>query len=183
MLGDDILDRDVSSGRRSGEHICSRLDLIRNDRIVRSVQAADAFNTDHVRSCALDPGTHAVEEVCKINDVGFLGRIFDRSASLRHDRCHDDVDGRAYGNYVHVDVGSDKSVRPGVNSARCQSYCRSESPEALDVLINRAKPDIAAARQRNARLLVLAQKGADQIIGTSDLSDVLIVNRSVLADP
>ena len=112
MFGDHVLDRDVSLGSCSGEHESSRLDLVGNDRIIRPVQTADSLDADHVRSRALDPRAHAVEEVREIDDMGLFSSILDRCVAFRHDCSHDNVDGCAYGDDVHINVRSDKSVRP-----------------------------------------------------------------------
>jgi hypothetical protein len=43
-----------------------------------------------------------------------------------------------------------------------------DSPKAFQVLVNRTASDIAAARQRNLRLVILAEKGTQKIVGCSD---------------
>ena len=76
------------------------------------MKSADALDADHVRSGALDPRAHAVEEVGEIDDMRLFSSVLDRCVAFRHDCSHDNVDGCAYGDDVHINVRSDKSVRP-----------------------------------------------------------------------
>lgn len=55
--------------------------------------------------------------------------------------------------------------------------CRSaESPEALQVLVNRTTSDITAAGKRNFRMAVLAKQRAHQIVTGTDLLNIGIIH-------
>ena len=117
MLGNDVLDRNVAlcSGRR--KHKCAGFDLIRNDGVVRSVKTADTLNSDDVRAGAFDPCAHAVEEVGQVDHVRLFRGILNGCAAFRHDGCHDDIDGSAYGDDVHINMRACQPLCPGVHAA------------------------------------------------------------------
>ena len=165
------------------KHECTGLDLVRNDRIIRPVQLLNALDADHIGARALDAGAHAVEEVGRVDNVRLLGGILNDRHTLCHDGCHHDIDGRAHRDDVHVDMGSAKHIRLGYDhSGRRKAHIRAQCPEALDVLIDRTQSDITAAGKRYRRTAVPAQKGADQIIRSSDLAHVFIVYDRVPVD-
>ena len=108
-------------------------------------------------------------------------RILDNGIPFCHDRGHDDIDGRADGDDIHIDMAADKAGRFRAHmSGRHNRYVRAKCPEALDMLVNRAQADIAAAGQSHFRLAVLAEEGSDQVVGTADLPDGLVIYRLIL---
>ena len=68
------------------------------------MKTRDADNANHVRTCALDIGSHAVQEVRDIDDVRFLRRILQYGSSLRERRRHHDIDGSADRHHIKKDV-------------------------------------------------------------------------------
>ena len=60
MLGNHILHHHVAPGNRSGAHKGSRLDLVGNNGILRSVQPVYTADANGIRSGALDIGAHTV---------------------------------------------------------------------------------------------------------------------------
>ena len=98
-------------------------------------------------------------------------------AAFSMDGGQHDVDGRADGYDVEVDVGGVKSFGgSGLYTAVPNLYLRTEGPEALDVLVDRTGTDGTAARKRNIGHVVLAQQRADKVVGCPDLPDVLVVD-------
>ena len=80
-------------------------------------------------------------------------------------------------------MGSAEHIRIGKHHAgRRQAHVRTQSAEAFDMLIDRTKADVTAARKRNRSAAVSAQKRADQIIGSSDLAHIFIVNDCIPVD-
>ena len=82
--------------RCCSHHKRACLNLIRNNGIFRAMQLLHAFDTDHICTCALDIGTHAVQKIGKINDMRFLCRILDNGLTFCHHSSHHDIDGSAY---------------------------------------------------------------------------------------
>ena len=77
MLGDNVLDHHIPFCYRSCEHERSCLDLVGDYRISGAVELIHAFYPYNVGTGTFYVGTHAVKEVCNINDVRFLRRILD----------------------------------------------------------------------------------------------------------
>ena len=66
------------------------------------------------------------------------------------------------------------------NGSPLYLHLGAQSPKALDVLVNGTASDIAAARQGNLGALVLSEERPDKIVGSADLSYVLIVHADFL---
>ena len=96
MLGDDIADHDVASGDGGGAHEGSRLYLIGDDRIVRTVEPFYSADPDDIGARTSDIGSHAVQEVCHIDHMRLLGYIFDDGLVCRQHRRQHDIDRRSY---------------------------------------------------------------------------------------
>ena len=60
MLGNYILDGNIPFGNSRGKHKRTGFNLIRNNSVFRPVQPGYALDTDHIRTGALDIGSHAV---------------------------------------------------------------------------------------------------------------------------
>ena len=170
----DIVDSDTTAGRGSCAHICACLDLVGNDRIGDAVHTGNAADLDNVGACASYVGTHGVEEVREVYDVGFLSRVFDNGKTLCAACGEHDVHGSAYRNHVEVDVRSDKTlflVACGFDDrAVYESGLSAESLKALEVLVDRANAEVTAAGQRNLSLAVFTEQRAEKIVGSSHAS-------------
>ena len=81
------------------------------------MEAADAVDTDHIRSGSLDISAHAVQEVGHVNDVRLLGRILDDRLSDCAGSRHHNVDRRADRNYVHENMSTSHMITLGENSS------------------------------------------------------------------
>ena len=72
MLGNHIFHRDIALGHRCREHKCARLDLVGDHGILGTVQMGHTFDTDHIRTGALDVGSHTVQKVRQVYHMGLL---------------------------------------------------------------------------------------------------------------
>ena len=177
MLRNDVLDQDVTTGRRGGTHEGTCLDLVRDDGVGRTMQATNATDADRIGTGTLDVGAHRVQEVRNIDDVRLLRHVLDDGSALCEDGGQHDVDGRTDGYDVEVDVGRVKSLGSiRLYTAVPDLHLRTEGTEALDVLVDRTGTDGTAARKRNIGHMVLAQQRADKVVGRPDLPDVLVVD-------
>ena len=136
----------------------------------------NALNFNGVGTRAADVGAHGVEEVGEIDDVRLLGRVFDHGVSLRQNGGHHDVHGRAHGNHIQIDAGAVEpgSLTGGVDKAALHHHVRAQRGKALDVLVDGAHAEVAAAGHGDLRPVEPAQQGADQIIGRADAPRQLI---------
>ena len=60
MHGDDVFDKHIALGGCGGDHERARLNLIRDDAVIASVQPLDATDADGVRPDAADARAHLV---------------------------------------------------------------------------------------------------------------------------
>ena len=170
MFGDDVLDKHVAARGRDGRHIGARLDLVRNDGVAAAVQAADAANFDDVGTRARDLRAHGVQEVRQIDDVRFLCGVLDNGRAVRQDCADHDVHGRADGDDVEIDTAARQAVcrGGGADEAILEVNGGTDGLEALDVLVDGARAEVAAAGQRHAGMAEAAELRADEIIGGAD---------------
>ena len=135
-----------------------------------------ADDPDHIGTGTLDVGSHAVEEVGHIHHVRFTRAVFDDRASLCHGRRHHNVDGRANGYGIQIDMASPQMLRHRTDRAVADGHLCTERLEALQVQIDRPAADIAAAREGNLGLLVLSKQCAKKIVGCTNLLDGFIAD-------
>ena len=138
------------------------------------MHTGNAADLDNVGTCASYVSSHGVEEVSEVNDMRFLCRVFDDGQTLRAARGEHDVHGRADGYHVEVNVCSDKTLFFGAgrfdDSAVDKSCFSAESLKALEVLVDRADAEVAAAGQGNLCLAVFAEQSAEQVVRCSHAS-------------
>ena len=72
MLGNHIFHRYIALGHRCCEHKCARLDLVGDHSILGTVQMGYTLDTDHIRTGALDVGSHTVQKVRQVYHMGLL---------------------------------------------------------------------------------------------------------------
>ena len=149
MLRRDVLDQNVSAGRRNGGHICSGLDLVRNDRIRDALQMLDAADLDDVGAGAADVRAHRVQEVREVDDVRLARRVLDDRQPLRLHGRQNDVHRRADRDHVEVNVRAAQLLCGDLDHAVVERICAAQRIEALDVLVNRPNAEITPAGQRD----------------------------------
>ena len=76
-------------------------------------------------------------------------------------------------------VAAMKILSLGNNSTMTDINLRTKSTESLQMLIDRSAADIASARKRNFRMLVLAKQSTKKIIRSTDLLDIFIINTEI----
>ena len=108
--------------------------------------------------------------------MGFLGSVFNDGVALRHDGSHHNVHGGAHGHHIQVDVGALEPavLRGGGDKATLHHYLGTQGGKALDVLVDGADAEVAAAGHGDFRLAETAKQRADEIIGGTDLPGQLI---------
>ena len=106
MLRNHVFHHDIALGGCCGKHKGSCLDLVRNDRVLRAMKLLHSADTDHIGSCTLDVGSHAVQEVCHINNMRLTGGVLDDRIALCHGSCHHNIDGRTYRNGIQENMTS-----------------------------------------------------------------------------
>ncbi len=180
MLRNYVFYRHVALRYRRRKHKGACLDLVRNNAILRPVQLRHALDTDHIRTRALDIRAHAVQKVRQINDMRLLRRILNHGGTLRHHCRHHHVHGRTHSHHIHIDMVPLKLHRLRDNQAVLDSYTRTERTKAFDMLVNGTKPDITAARKSHLRFAVFTKKRSQQIVGSSDFFDIIVLDHQIV---
>ena len=84
MLRNHVFDRHIAVRRSGSKHKRAGFDLIRDDRIFRLMQSLYTTDPDHIRTCALDVRSHAVEEIRHVYDVRLTRTVLDNCIALCH---------------------------------------------------------------------------------------------------
>ena len=100
MLGDNIGDQHVATGRSGGDHKGAGLDLVGDDGVNSAVKLLYAANLDDIGAGAHDVSAHGVQEVCQIYNVRFLGGVFDHRQPSGTNRSQHGVHGCANGYHI-----------------------------------------------------------------------------------
>ena len=176
MLGDYILYSHIPLGYGGGKHKRPRLDLIRDNGILRSVEPGNSFDADHIRSRSLNIRTHAVQKIGQIHHMRLLGGILNDGHAFCHGSCHHHIDGCSHTDHIHINMASCQTLRRGSDQSMPDGHIGSQRPKALDMLINGTAANVAAPGKRYLRMLIFSQKSPQQIIGSPDLFDPLAVH-------
>ena len=87
----------------------------------------------------------------------FFGRILDRGQAIGQDGGKHRVNRRSNRHHIHVDCGAEQTLSMDAHNAALHNNLSAQRLEALDVLVNRAHADVAAAGQGYFGLTVSAQ--------------------------
>ena len=139
------MDDHVAPGGGGGDHQRARLDLVGNDGVGGAVQVLHAPHPDHVRARATNLRAHAVEEVGQVHDVGLLGRVVDHRGALGPGGGQQHVDGAADSDHIEEYVVAHQMICPGVYHAAPILNGGPQRFKALQMLVNGAGADVAAA--------------------------------------
>ena len=171
MLRDNTTHQHLAARRGDGGHVGACLDLVGDDGIGTAVERLHAVYADRIGTGAADVGAHEVQEVCQVDDVRLLRRVFDDGGALGQRRRHHDVHRRAHGDDVEVDVRALHVSALGVgDDIVALAHGGAHGGEALDVLVDGTHAaEVAAAGHRDLGAAEAPQQGADQIIGGAQL--------------
>ncbi len=174
VLRDDVPDQDVALGGGGGDHIGAGLDLIRDDRVIRAVELLYAVDLDHVGAGAVDVRAEGVEKVREIDDMRFLRHIFEDRQALGFYGGEHDVDGRADGDDVEIDVPPEEVLGLDADKAVPDVDGRAQRLKTLDMLVDRADAEVASAGQGNVRLAEPSHQRAEKVIGGPELAGEIL---------
>ena len=159
-----------------GGHIGARLDLVGDDGVGAPPQAGDAPDLDDVGAGSHDVGSHGVEEVGQIHDVGLLGGVFDDGEPLGQGGGQHDVHGGAHRHHVQIDLGAGQppTAGGGVDIAPLDLHVGPHGHKALDVLVDGPSAEVTAPGERYLRGAKPPQQRSNQIIAGPNFSSGLI---------
>ena len=181
MLGDDVLDQDVAAGGDRCGHVGTGLDLVGDGGVGAAVEGFDALDLDGVGARAGDVGTHGVQEVGQVHDVGLLGRVLDDGLTLDQAGGHHDVGSRAHTDHVQADALATQAILAGdhLHVLLGLGHVRAQQAEALDVLVDGTGREGTAAGQGHMAPAVTAKLGTQQVVAGAHLADQIGVGLAV----
>ena len=159
------------------KHESTCFDLIRNNRIFRTVKFLHTVNTDGFCTCATNVCSHAVQEVCNINDVGFSCSIINNGLAFRERCCHQNIDGGTNRNLIQIDMSAFEFLCLGRDQSIADINICAQRLEALDVKVNRSGSDVTSAGKCYFCATILTKKSAEKIIRSTNLLNIFIINR------
>ncbi|CAG4927213.1 unnamed protein product, partial [Acidocella sp. C78] len=151
----------AAAGDRGGAGIGARLDPVRQDRVPRAVQRLHPANGQPVRADAADRGAHLVQAFGEIADLRLARGIHQHGLARGQGRGEQQLLGRAD---RHEGKGDGRAMQPlrraGVDIAAIEGDLGAHRLQPLEVQVDRAGADRAAAGQRHARLAGARQQRA-----------------------
>ena len=127
-----------------------------------AVQGFDAFDDQRVGADALDFGAHGLQACGEVGDFGFTGGVFQRGDAVGQAGRHEDVFRGADGDEGEDEFRAFQALRGGgVDIAAIERDFGAHGLEALEVQVDRAGADGAAAGQGHAGLADARQQGAE----------------------
>ena len=158
----DTFDRHTFPADRASDEERAGLDSIGNDVVFGAMQLGHAFNDQTPRASTLDLRAHLVEEIGEIDDFRFGGGAFDHRGAFGENGRHQDVIGSKNGRAelsAKIDDRAGKFRREHLYIPVFHTHRRTERFEALEMQIDRAVANDAAAWERDGRLFAASQQG------------------------
>ena len=140
-----------------------------------------AADLDDVRARAGDLCAHGVQEVGKVDDMRLLGAVLDHGQTAAENGGEQNIHRRADGDDIQIHVAAAQTAlrRVGADIAAGLLDHGAHGLKALDVLVDGADAEVAAARHGNMGMAEAAELCADQIIGSTDAAHQLNGSRGV----
>ena len=170
MLGDDVVQRHIALGDGRADHIAAGLDLIRDDRILAAVQFGHAVDLDHIGAGAAHIRAHHIQEVGQIDDMRFTGHIFEHRGAFGQHRRQHGVHRRADRDGIKEHMRTVQRARLDMDLAVLDRILRPQRGKRLEVLVDGARAQVAAARHRHLAGAEPPQQRAQEIIACAHLA-------------
>ena len=174
MLGDHVLDEHVAPGDGGSHHVAAGLDLVRDDGIGAAVHALLAADTDHVGTRAAHIGTHHVQKVGQVHDVGLLGHVLQHGLALGQHGAEHGVHGGAHRHIVKEHMRTLQGAAAHLDHAVLHRIACAQGTEGLQVLVNGAGTQVAAAGHGDLAGAEPAQQSAQEIVACPHLTGQIV---------
>ena len=176
MFRNYILNCNVSACCCCRKHKCTGFDLIRNNGIFCTVKFLYTFNTDHISACTFNVSSHTIQEVGYINYVWLSCCILQNCTSRCKGCCHHNINCCTYRNNIKENMASMKFICFRNDRTMHNINIRAKCSESLQMLVDRAASNVTSTRKWYFCMFVFTKKCSQQIVGSSDLLDILIIN-------
>src|SRR6185312_9893085 len=157
-LGDDgaevswiaAVDVEVAAGDGGGDEEGAGFDAVGVDAVACAVELRDALDLDGARAGAFDLRAHGVEQSGEVGDLGFARAVLEEGFAVGERGGHEEVFGAGDGDLVEDDVRALEAVGAGFEVAVLLGDGGAHGFEALDVEVDGAAADGAAAGHGDA---------------------------------
>ena len=130
----------------------------------------DAVDLDDVGTGAVHVCTHHIQEIGQIDNVRLTGHVFKNRRAFGQDSGQHGVHRGTDGDRVKKDVPADQMLRPDVDLAVLHGILCTKGGEGFQVLVNRARAQIAAARHGDLTGTKAAQQCAEKVVACAHLA-------------
>ena len=174
MFRNHIVQGHITAGNSCANHIAPRFNLVRNDGIRATMQLLDATNLDNIRTGTVHISTHHVQAVGKVYNMRLTGNVFQNGQALRFHSGQHGVHGGANGNRIKKDMAPSQVLCTNTDHAVFNGIIGTHSGKGFQVLVNRARSQIAATGHGNLTGTKAAQQRAQKIITGTHLAGKLV---------
>ena len=145
---------DLAASDRCGDKKGAGFNAIRQHRVICATEPLDAFDNDRSRARTRDLCAHADQAIGQIDDFGLLRGVFDDRGALGKYGSHHQVFGSGHGDQIKHDARALEALGARLDVAVLDTNLGTQRLQALDMQIDRARTDRAAAWQGNLSLAV-----------------------------
>ena len=174
MLGGDIFDQNVAAGGSSGNHVAARLDLVRDDAVSAAVHLFHAAHLDHIGAGTAHIRAAHIQEVCQINNMGLLGAVFQNGLALCHHSGEHTVHGSAHADFIKEDMGTVQFLGTHGDHAIVHAVLCTQRAEHLEVLVDGAGAQIAAAGHGHLCLAKAGEQRTQEVVAGTHLAGQIV---------
>lgn len=178
VLCGHILDGDVSAGDGGGDGEGGGFDAVGDHGMDGGLQSGDAVNFDGAGGGEMDFCARVTEEGGEFRDFGFLCGVLNAGGTMCKGGCGEDVAGAGdgwAGGTGEIDVGAVKFGGGGMNAAIGDAELCAECSESLEVEVNGAWTDAAAAGEGDCGFAVACEEWSEEADACAHAADKLWV--------
>ena len=174
---------DIAPRCRRRAQIGAGLDTVRHDGVRSAMQLVYALDANDVGAGAGNAGAHGNQAVGQIDHLRFTRRVLDDGLPLGQAGGHHQVLGTGHGNHVGTDSRPLQAGRLGMDIALLDLDLGTHGLQALDVLVDRPRPDSTTTRQRHAGFAAARDQGTKHQNGGAHGLDHLVRGDRIVQPP
>ena len=166
---------DFAAGERGGDGVGAGFDAVRHHGIFAATQALNAVDDDLGRAKPRDLGAHRDQEAAEVFSLRFARRVLEDRAPLRQRRGGEQIFGGADRSARHGEGRAFEALAgTGDDIAVFEIDAGAHRLETLDVKIDRAGADGAAAGQRNLRFAMTREQRPQHLEAGAHFADDIV---------
>ncbi len=166
---------EVAAADGGGAGVGAGFDAVGDDAVGGGVEGFDSLDGEAVGAEAGDLGAHGVEAGGEVGDFGFAGGVGDGGGAVGEGGGHQEVFGGADGGEWQDNGGAvEAAADGGVHVAAFEQDFGAHLLEALEVEVDRAGADGAAAGEGDLGFAAAGEEGAEDQDGGAHLADDVV---------